>query len=124
MSDKLKKLLLGLAGLAAFALGGAAVAGAVGGEDSSTANSTSSTAERRASHAGEELLTGATATSVRDAALARAGANATVDRVETDADGHAAYEAHITKADGTRVTVYVDEEFNVVGVEEFDKPTR
>ena len=41
----------------------------------------------------------------------------TVVRVETDADGHAKYEAHMTKADGTPVTVYVDESFAVVGVE-------
>ena len=38
-------------------------------------------------------------------------------RVETDADGNAAYEAHMTKADGTPVTVYVDESFEVVSVE-------
>jgi uncharacterized membrane protein YkoI len=43
--------------------------------------------------------------------------NATIVRVETDADGHAAYEAHIVKADGTLATVYVDKQFNVVSVE-------
>jgi hypothetical protein len=37
--------------------------------------------------------------------------------VETDADGHAAYEAHMVKADGTPVTVYVDKTFAVVSVE-------
>ena len=41
----------------------------------------------------------------------------TVVRVETDADGHAAYEAHMTKGDGTPVTVYVDKDFNFVSVE-------
>jgi hypothetical protein len=41
----------------------------------------------------------------------------TIVRVETDADGHAAYEAHMTKADGTPVTVYVDKGFNFVSVE-------
>jgi hypothetical protein len=41
----------------------------------------------------------------------------TIDRVETDADGNAAYEAHMTRSDGSRVTVYVDKSFNVVGVE-------
>ena len=41
----------------------------------------------------------------------------TIVRVETDADGHAAYEAHMTKADGTPVTVYVDKNFNFVSVE-------
>ena len=41
----------------------------------------------------------------------------TVVRVETDADGHAAYEAHMTKSDGTPVTVYVDKSFTFVSVE-------
>jgi len=41
----------------------------------------------------------------------------TIDRVETDADGNAAYEAHMAKADGTPVTVYVNKQFEVVSVE-------
>ena len=41
----------------------------------------------------------------------------TIVRVETDADGNAAYEAHMTKADGTPVTVYVNKQFEVVSVE-------
>jgi hypothetical protein len=64
----------------------------------------------------ETLLTGDTATKVREVALAKVP-GATIVRVETDADGHAAYEAHMTKADGTPVTVYVDQQFNVVSVE-------
>jgi peptidase YpeB-like protein len=64
----------------------------------------------------ETLLTGATASKVRAAALAKVPGG-TIVRVETDADGHAAYEAHMTKADGTPMTVYVDTSFNVVGVE-------
>jgi uncharacterized membrane protein YkoI len=63
----------------------------------------------------ETLLTGDTATKVTDAAL---GANpgATIQRVETDAEG-AAYEAHIVKSDGTRATVYLDSSFNVTSTE-------
>jgi hypothetical protein len=64
----------------------------------------------------ETLLTGDTATKVEEAALAKVGGS-TIVRVETDADGHAAYEAHIVKQDGTPATVYVDEQFNVVSVE-------
>jgi uncharacterized membrane protein YkoI len=41
----------------------------------------------------------------------------TVVRGETDADGNAKYEAHMTKADGTPVTVYVDANYNFVSVE-------
>jgi hypothetical protein len=65
----------------------------------------------------ETVLTGDTAAKVKAAALAKVGSDATVVRVETDADGHAKYEAHMVKADGTPVTVYVDESFSVVSVE-------
>jgi hypothetical protein len=65
----------------------------------------------------ETLLTGDTAAKVKELALEKVGSGASVVRVETDADGHAAYEAHMVKADGTPVTVYVDKAFTVVGVE-------
>ena len=64
----------------------------------------------------ETLLTGDTASKVEAAAKAKVP-NGTIVRVETDADGNAAYEAHMTKADGTPVTVYVNEQFEVVSVE-------
>jgi hypothetical protein len=41
----------------------------------------------------------------------------TVVRVETDADGNARYEAHMTKADGTPVTVYVDANYSFVSAQ-------
>jgi hypothetical protein len=64
----------------------------------------------------ETLLTGDTAAKVREAALAEVSGG-TIVRIETDADGNAKYEAHMTKADGTPVTVYVDASFDVVSVE-------
>src|SRR5690242_20067335 len=64
----------------------------------------------------EKVLTGADADKARAAAL-KAVPGGTVDRVETDADG-AAYEAHMTKSDGTRVTVKFDKNFAVTGVED------
>jgi hypothetical protein len=64
----------------------------------------------------ETLLTGDALAKVKAVALAKVSGGTTV-RVETDADGHAAYEAHMTKADGSPVTVYVDENFNFVSVE-------
>lgn len=69
----------------------------------------------------ETALTGDTLAKVTEVALAEAGSDATVERAETDADGNATYEAHVTKADGTRVTVYVDDSFQVVSVQ--DQPT-
>jgi hypothetical protein len=65
----------------------------------------------------ETPLTGDTPAKVKAAAAARLGSDATFVRVETDADGHAAYEAHMLKADGTPATVYVDTSFDVVSVE-------
>ena len=64
----------------------------------------------------ETLLTGDAPAKVK-AAAAKEGRAATIVRIETDADGHAAYEAHMAKADGTLVTVYVNKSFEVVGVE-------
>jgi uncharacterized membrane protein YkoI len=63
----------------------------------------------------ETALTGDDAAKVTAAAQA-AVPGATVDRVETDADG-AAYEAHMTKSDGTRVTVKLDSNFTVTATE-------
>jgi hypothetical protein len=59
----------------------------------------------------EEILTGDTATKV-EAAVKAAQPDATIERMETDADG-ATYEAHITEADGTHATVLLDENFTV-----------
>jgi uncharacterized membrane protein YkoI len=64
----------------------------------------------------ETPLTGDTLAKVKAAALVEVP-NATIVRVETDADGHAAYEAHVLKKDGTPATVYVDKQFDVVSVE-------
>ena len=51
---------------------------------------------------------------VTDAALAEYP-DATIQRVETDSDG--VYEAHLTTADGERVTVEFDEDIAVTGTE-------
>lgn len=64
----------------------------------------------------EELLTGDDAAKVTAAAQA-AVPGGTVERVETDAEG-AAFEAHVTKADGSDVTVKFDANFNVTSTED------
>jgi hypothetical protein len=66
--------------------------------------------------ADETLLTGDTLAQVTAAAKAKVPGG-TIVRVETDADGNALYEAHMTAADGSKTTVYVDKSFNVVSVE-------
>jgi hypothetical protein len=64
----------------------------------------------------ETPLTG-TALSKVDAIAKAKVPNGTIVRVETDADGNAAYEAHMTKSDGTPVTVHVNKDFEFVSVE-------
>ena len=115
-------------GLAAGSYGVASAASGSGSSTSSTSGTTTaspSAAVARAAAApsaqnpwggqrsDETLLTGDTAAKVKQAALAKV-AGGTIVRVETDADGNALYEAHMTKSDGTLITVYVDKDFNVV----------
>ena len=109
-------LALGVAG------GSYGVASAAGGSGSSpTSGSGSGTPMTQPQGWGhqrsdETELTGDTAAKVKAAAVAKVS-DATVSRVETDADGHAAYEVHMVRSDGTLVTVYVDKQYQVVGVE-------
>jgi hypothetical protein len=63
----------------------------------------------------EVLLTGTDATKAKAAALA-AVPGGTIERVENDAEG-APFEAHMTKADGTHVTVKMDSSFKVTSIE-------
>ena len=63
----------------------------------------------------EVLLTGDTADKVRAAAQA-AVPGATIQRVETDAEG-SPYEAHMVRSDGTNVTVKVDNNYKVTNIE-------
>ena len=63
----------------------------------------------------ETLLTGTTADQAKAAALA-AVPGGTVQRVENDAEGDV-YEAHMTKADGSHVTVKLDASFKVTTIE-------
>ena len=68
----------------------------------------------RAFHPGEKLLTGTTKDKVTALAKAKEP-TATIERVETDAEG--VYEAHMVRPDGTHVTVHVGKDFTVTSVE-------
>ena len=121
MTDRVTNIALIAASITALALGGSAIADAAsGGGGDSSSNDSARAAPRNAGlppqRADETLLTGDTAAQVRKAALAKVS-GATIERIETDADGNAAYEAHIVKSDGTRATVYVNRSFEVVSVE-------
>jgi hypothetical protein len=63
----------------------------------------------------EKIVTGATAATLRAAAL-KAVPGASVYRIETDA-GDGAYEVHMKKADGSLVTVKFDKNLEVTKVE-------
>ena len=65
----------------------------------------------------EEALTGDTATKVEAAVMAKYP-EATIERMEKDANGGGVYEAHIIKADGTHVVVFLDAGFAVTGEKE------
>ena len=120
MKHSIKQAITVIAVIAAFALGGAAVAGAVQNNQSSpvaVAATTTVQGNESRQPSNETALTGDTAAKVRAAALAEV-LGGTVERVETDAHGNAAYEAHMTTSDGNRVTVYVNAQFQVVSTEE------
>jgi hypothetical protein len=110
--------------IAGLAVGSYGIANAASGGSGSTTATTTAPAQGAppggtpwgGQRSDETLLTGDTAAKVREAALAEVSGG-TIVRVETDADGNAKYEAHMTKADGTPVTVYVNEQFEVVSVE-------
>ena len=118
--DHMKNALLVVFAIVALALGGSAIAGAASGGDGSSPTAAPSSSSQRSGglppqRADETLLTGDVEAQVRKAALAEVSGG-TIERVETDADGNAAYEAHMVKSDGSRVTVYVNKSFDVVSV--------
>jgi hypothetical protein len=108
-------------------VGSYGVANAASGSSSTTTTTPSTTAPSTPSapsasqpwggqRSDETPLTGDALAKVKAIALAKVPGG-TVVRVETDADGNATYEAHMTKTDGTPATVYVDSNFNFVSLE-------
>ena len=65
----------------------------------------------------ETPLTGDQLSKATEAAKAKV-AGATVDRAETDVDGDGTYEVHMTKSDGTKVTVFLDANFTVTSTQD------
>jgi hypothetical protein len=116
--------------IGAAALGGSALAGAASPGTSTTGSGTAAQnqqqaapAQRDPSRGGhqangktEALLTGDTAAKVEAAAKAKVPGG-TIERVENDVDTGSPYEAHVRKADGSEVIVYVDQGFKVTGTD-------
>ena len=117
MRSKLTRLWIGAAAVTACALIGAAVAFAAG-SGAKTAATTTTTATARPARTPETPLTGAVLDQAKAAALAKVGG--TVDSATTETDGgdaNAAYEVHVTKTDGSHVTVILDASYDVLAVE-------
>jgi len=117
--SSIRSRLITVAAVAAAAVGGAAAANAA--TSAGTSSSSSGAPAAAADHGRhtvdgktEQALTGDVAAKVRAAALAKVPG--TVERVETNVDSSAPYEAHIRKADGTSVEVQVSKDFSVAAV--------
>jgi hypothetical protein len=130
---RLRSTLVTGAAVAAAAVGGAAIASAA---TSSTPTPSAGSGTAAAPQQGrppdpskgghtvngktEKLLTGDVESKVRAAALAKVPG--TVERVETNVDSSAPYEAHIRRSDGTEVEVQVGSDFTVTAVNEMRHP--
>ena len=117
----LRSKLVTVAAVVAAAVGGAGIANAASSTTTSSSGSATPTAAQQQSGGRhtvngktEQALTGDVAAKVRAAALAKVAG--TVERVETNVDGSAPYEAHITKSDGTSVEVQVNSDYTVAAV--------
>jgi hypothetical protein len=116
----LRSKLVTVAAVGAAAIGGAGIANAASSSTSSSSAAATPTAagQHRGRHTvngqTEKALTGDVASKVKAAALAKVPG--TVERVETNVDGTAPYEAHIRKADGTEVEVQVAGDYTVAAV--------
>ena len=123
--------LVTFAAVAAAAAGGAAFASAATSTKTSSSSGSSSTAAQgRQGHdpsqgghtvngKTEKLLSGDVESKVRAAALKRV--SGTVERVETNVDSSAPYEAHIRKSDGTEVEVQDNGDYSVAAVTEMGR---
>jgi hypothetical protein len=114
-----------VAAVVAAAAGGAVAANAAtsGGASSSSSSASAAPGAAPVNHGRhsvdgrtEQPLGGDVAAKVRAAALAKV--SGTVERVETNVDSSAPYEAHIRKSDGTEVEVQVGSDYTVSAVNE------
>jgi hypothetical protein len=130
MTRTIRRSLVGLAALAALALGGSALAGAATSTTPSTGSGAPSGTRpdptKPGGHLGangktEQALSSDVAAKVTAAAEAKVSGG-TVERVETDVDHGSPYEAHVRKADGTELEVLVDSSFQVTAVNTMGRP--
>src|SRR5215831_19729957 len=122
MGNKLGKAWLGVAAVVACGLTGAAVAFGAGSATKTTATTTGTTSTAKPTHTPETPLTGDVAAKAKAGAVAKVGGTADSATTENDSsNANAAYEVHVTKADGTHVEVILDSSYNVLAVESHER---
>jgi nicotinic acid phosphoribosyltransferase len=123
MLHPIKKVLVGVAALAALALGGSAIAGAATSSTSTTTAPGTPSSQARPAFNGpahgtaahenaEKTVTGDSATKAQAAAVKSVGSG-TAGAVTTDITGKG-FETTVTKSDGTTVEVHLDSSYNVM----------
>jgi uncharacterized membrane protein YkoI len=119
MTEKVWKRSAGAAVLAVCALVGATVALGAGSTTNAASTTTNSTPRTgKSPHVPETALTGDVLAKVKAAAIAKVGGAVDSATTENDSSNAAAtYEAHVTKPDGTHVTVILDDAYSVLSVE-------
>ena len=95
--DKLKGVIIGFAVVAVLAIGGTAIANAVGGDDDGS----------------DKAITGTALDKAKAAALAHTGGGKVTETEAGDEEG--AYEVEVTMSDGSQVDVHLDKSFKVLG---------
>ena len=119
MVQRVKKVLFGVAALAALAFGGAAVAGAASSNGTTTSTTTTSRSASAfpthgsAAHEDAEKAVTGSAVAKAQAAAVKALGGGTAGAVTTDFPG-TGYEVTVTKSDGSTVEVHLDSSFNVL----------
>jgi hypothetical protein len=111
----IRKLGLIVAGLAALAVGGAAIADASTSQGSKSSTSTPPAMPRHGTAAhedAEKAVTGSAAAKAQAAAVKAVGSG-TAGAVTTDYSG-SGYEVTVTKSDGSTVEIHLDSSFNAM----------
>ena len=118
MHHRIQKVLVGVAAIAALALGGSAIAGAASSQSASTSTKQAAPtfngpAHGTAAHEGaEKPVTGDAAAKAQAAAVKSVGSG-TAGAVTTDMTG-TGFETTVTKSDGTKVEVHLDSSYSVM----------
>jgi uncharacterized membrane protein YkoI len=123
MASRAKKVLAGVAALAALAFGGAALAQAGSGSGSPDQQGSAPTASQPATEQGESgapdnsaadpstPINGGALAQAKAAALAATGGGQVTGSEIRDEEGY--YEVEVTRSDGSQVDVHLDRGFNV-----------